>query len=73
MNKCYKCKLPITFIQNDNGKWCPVNPDGTFHWDLCRETNKPAFRMIIGKTMKAKTHLVHVYCPNPPFIADKPC
>jgi len=34
---CHKCGLPIAFERKD-GKFWPVNPDGSSHWDLCKET-----------------------------------
>lgn len=34
---CRKCNLPLSFKKLPNGKWYPTNPDGTEHWDLCRE------------------------------------
>ncbi len=33
---CSKCGLPLVFYRLPNGKACPCNPDGTDHWDLCR-------------------------------------
>ena len=38
MKLCAKCHLPLAFKQLESGKWCPTNPDGSDHWDLCRET-----------------------------------
>ena len=35
---CRKCGLPLGFKKLPNGKWCPTNPDGSDHWDLCRDT-----------------------------------
>jgi uncharacterized protein YifE (UPF0438 family) len=35
---CAKCGLPLGFKRLKSGKWCPTNPDGSDHWDLCRET-----------------------------------
>ena len=34
---CAKCDLPMAFIQLANGKWRPCNPDGSDHWDKCRD------------------------------------
>lgn len=37
---CRKCGKPLSFVRRDyNGvmKWCPVNPDGSDHWDDCRQ------------------------------------
>jgi hypothetical protein len=36
--KCRKCGLPIAFKKLSSGKYCPTNPDGSDHFDLCRET-----------------------------------
>jgi hypothetical protein len=38
MKRCMRCKLPLAFKMTPRGKWKPVNPDGSDHWDLCRET-----------------------------------
>ena len=38
MPVCKKCNLPISFKKIASGKWCPTNPDGSDHWDLCSET-----------------------------------
>lgn len=35
---CKKCGLSLSFKKLHNGKWYPLNNDGTEHWDLCRET-----------------------------------
>ena len=35
--QCGKCGLPLAFKKLDSGKWCPTNPDGSDHWDICRE------------------------------------
>jgi hypothetical protein len=32
---CKTCTGPIAFKQLDTGKWCPVEVDGTDHWDIC--------------------------------------
>ena len=34
---CEKCGLLLGFKLLSSGKWCPVNSDGTDHWDICRE------------------------------------
>lgn len=42
MATCNKCGLPLLFEKrptpNGAKKWFPVNPDGTDHWVLCKET-----------------------------------
>ena len=35
---CKKCGLELGFRKLPSGKWCPTNPDGSDHWDLCRKT-----------------------------------
>lgn len=35
---CSKCGLELGFKRLPSGKWCPTNPDGSDHWDLCRKT-----------------------------------
>ena len=37
MAQCNKCGLDIAF-KRVNGKWWPTNPDGSEHWDLCKQT-----------------------------------
>jgi hypothetical protein len=34
---CEKCDLPLAFIELASGKWRPCNPDGSDHWDVCRD------------------------------------
>lgn len=34
---CEKCGKPMGFTKLANGKWRPCNPDGSDHWDLCRD------------------------------------
>jgi len=34
---CLKCGLPISFRKNSRGAFVPTNPDGSDHWDACRE------------------------------------
>ena len=38
---CKKCGLPLGFklitSGKGKGKYCPTNPDGSDHWDTCRE------------------------------------
>lgn len=47
---CGKCGLPLGFklltSGKGKGKYCPTNPDGTDHWDTCREERmkNPVFR-----------------------------
>ena len=35
---CKKCGLKIKFKMLDSGKHYPVNPDGSDHFDICKET-----------------------------------
>lgn len=32
---CRGCSAKIYFVRTKNGKWMPVNPDGTPHWGTC--------------------------------------
>lgn len=34
--RCKYCGLPIIFIQLHSGKWKPLNPNGTSHWQACK-------------------------------------
>lgn len=36
--RCEKCDLPLAFKQTKTGAWCPCNPDGSDHFDICRLT-----------------------------------
>jgi len=38
--KCNKCGLPIAFKKLASGKYCPTNPDGSDHFDECREAQR---------------------------------
>lgn len=35
--QCEACGGALWFYKNERGNWCPCNPDGTDHWDVCRE------------------------------------
>ena len=35
---CEKCDRKLAFRKTASGKWCPCEPDGSDHWDICRET-----------------------------------
>lgn len=48
---CKKCGLELGWKKLPNGKWCPTNPDGSDHWDLCRETQRkgqPVQEELVG-------------------------
>lgn len=34
---CAKCGAPLAFYRNERSRIVPCNPDGSDHWDLCRE------------------------------------
>jgi hypothetical protein len=53
MALCNKCGLDIAF-KKVKGKWCPTNPDGSEHWDICKRAQRA------GK----------VYTPEPPAITQ---
>lgn len=53
--KCGDCGGLLAFYKLDNGKYCPCNPDGSDHWDDCREAQvkgtygiKRTFRCFIS-------------------------
>ena len=77
--RCEKCGLPLGFKQLASGKWCPTNPDGSDHWDLCRLTwlanMTPGQRARIaekdrleglGKRQKGLSTLGYFYCGDVP-------
>ena len=37
MSTCRKCGQPLAFKRNENGKMVPTNPDGSDHFDICRQ------------------------------------
>ena len=49
---CRKCKQGIAFAVLPSGRYCPVNPDGTEHWDACRQAQRA------GKPPAAKPPLI---------------
>lgn len=70
---CRKCGLPLGFKKLENGRWCPINPDGSDHWDLCRDTQyknmsqreRDAYRARQASMMAPRKtngrNLTHVY------------
>ena len=48
---CLKCGLPISFRKNSRGAFVPTNPDGSDHWDACREAinSSVAHRRVVEK------------------------
>ncbi len=74
MSKCNKCGSEIIWGKNQNNKTIPLNPDKTYHWDLCKETirakeNIPFNRDVhikIGKTIIGKDYYV-CNIPEIPF------
>lgn len=57
-SRCDKCGLPISFKRLPNGRWSPTNPDGTDHWDKCKEVQRKAWGLINpdGTVNWAKLH-----------------
>lgn len=39
---CNKCNRQIKFKRLSNGKYCPVNIDGSDHWDVCNAAKSKA-------------------------------
>lgn len=60
---CEKCDRPLAFRKLPTGKWCPCEPDGSDHFDICRET-----QVKLGRCKSQKTHDfdpdVHTTYPN---------
>ena len=74
---CRKCGLELGFRKLPSGKWCPTNPDGSDHWDLCRETMwkkglaKPVQEELIGKFTYAVGVAEFFDEDWPPWFASK--
>ena len=69
---CKQCFGLIAFKQLASGKWCPVETDGTDHWDKCRERQeKLGLRANQPKTLNMGTTIGRNYRPvesdEPPF------
>lgn len=46
---CRVCGKMIYFATNPKtGKMCPVNADGTPHWNQCKDPNRPERRLSEG-------------------------
>lgn len=55
---CRKCGLPIAFKKLPSGKFCPTNPDGSDHWDLCKGVDR-TFEVAVARAIRegaAKTY-----------------
>lgn len=42
MQNCRKCGSALKFKRLRSGKWSPINPDGSDHWDLCKSITRRA-------------------------------
>lgn len=77
---CEKCQEPIAFYKITSGKaagkWCPCNPDGSDHWDLCREVAikkglKPrGVDHYCGGLTLGRYPVLPVECAAAPFIVE---
>lgn len=41
--KCKQCGGTITFRKLPNGKWCPTEPNGSDHFDVCSQRRTETF------------------------------
>ena len=57
---CGDCGLELGFKKltsgKGKGKWCPTNPDGSDHWDTCREEQlkDPVYRKKMERLDKIR-------------------
>jgi len=67
---CKKCGLPLAFKKLASGKLCPVNPDGSDHWDLCRgvtrDLDSAITRCIQERGLSSSGRPTHVYTGDVP-------
>jgi hypothetical protein len=52
LSQCQKCSEPISFVRREfRGvmKWCPVNVDGTDHWDQCKRATR---KRLMGESVE---------------------
>lgn len=74
---CSKCGKPISFVQKSYRgfmKWCPVNLDGSEHWDACRgivRTPEWRDRRMAEEAAEFpcrgfKGAVTHIYCGSVP-------
>lgn len=43
---CAACGCPIIFKPLPNGKWSPCNPDGSDHWDACKQMQRKSMGLL---------------------------
>jgi hypothetical protein len=51
---CRKCGLETKWTRNPNNKWIPLNPDGSAHWDTCKEAVRKNWTPDEAKAAMAK-------------------
>ena len=70
MSTCRKCGEPLNFVRRPGRhgvmKLWPVNPDGSDHFDLCRQKTRrmltPAdVRILMASHPPLRTHSVHTH------------
>ncbi len=74
---CEKCERPLAFRLLPSGKWCPCDPDGSDHWDGCKEVQRKEMGILNAdgtvnwdalkrydppRTVKPKRGITHFYC-----------
>lgn len=75
---CKKCGSAIEFKKNANGKLYPINPDGTDHWDLCRQRTRangplPTEPPAITKSEHSKFYESDTVPPRDNSLGDFAC
>lgn len=43
---CDACQRPLAFRLLPSGKWCPCDPDGSDHWDRCKQIQRKAMGLL---------------------------
>lgn len=71
MAQCRKCGLAIRFERRCFSgvlKWCPTNPDGSEHWDTCKQAMRRDLSKLSPEERMREANLI---CP-PVWTLHKP-
>lgn len=60
---CGKCGRAIGWRKTPSGKWQACEPDGSDHWDICRETvlGRMTNKRVMRRVRNEYTREVHVF------------
>ena len=64
MSQCQKCGQPLKFVKRLFGdvlKWCPVNLDGSDHWDDCKRATR---KRLMGESVEKVMAYAENACPT---------